>query len=61
MMGFIDWVRSAKAWISAMLNRKVCTVDELRLNAESALDACDPDGDGNVSVREFITFILKLV
>jgi Ca2+-binding EF-hand superfamily protein len=60
-MGFIDWVRSAAAWISAMLNRKVCSVEELRLNAESAIDACDPDGDGNISVREFITFMLRLV
>ena len=61
MMGFIDMLRSVKVWVSALLNRKVCAVDELRLNAESAIDACDPDGDGNVSVREFITFVLKLV
>jgi hypothetical protein len=61
MMRFVDWLRSVKAWVSALLNRKVCTVDELCLNAESAIDACDPDGDGNVSVREFITFILRLV
>jgi Ca2+-binding EF-hand superfamily protein len=61
MMRFTEWLHSAAAWISAMLNRKVCSVEELRLNAESALDACDPDGDGNVSVREFITFVLSLV
>lgn len=61
MMRFVDWLRSVKAWVSALLNRKVCTVDELCLNAQSAIDACDPDGDGNVSVREFITFILRLV
>lgn len=61
MMGFIDWCSSAKVWISALLNRKVCTVDELRLNVASAIDACDLDGDGNVSVREFITFVLRLV
>ena len=60
-MGFIDWLRSAAAWVSAMLDRKVCSVDELRVNAASALEACDPDGDGNVSVREFITFIVRLV
>lgn len=61
MMGFVGWLRSAKVWISALLNRKVCTVDELRLNVASAIDACDLDGDGNVSVREFITFVLRLV
>lgn len=60
-MGFIDWLRSAAAWVSALLNRKVCSVDELRVNAETAIDACDRDGDGNVSVREFITFIVRLV
>lgn len=61
MMRFTEWLRSVKVWVSALLNRKVCTVDELRLNAQSAIDACDPDGDGNVSVREFITFMLRLV
>lgn len=60
-MGFVGWFRSAKVWISALLNRKVCTVDELRSNVASAIDACDLDGDGNVSVREFITFVLRLV
>ena len=61
MMRFTEWLRSAAVWISALSNRKVCTVDELCLNAQSAIDACDPDGDGNVSVREFITFVLRLV
>ena len=60
-MGFVDWLRSAGAWISALLNRKVCSADELRVNVVSAMDACDKDADGNISVREFITFVLRLV
>lgn len=60
-MGFVDWLRSAAVWVSALLNRKVCTADELRLNVQDALDACDRDKDGMVSVREFISFLLRLV
>lgn len=60
-MGFVDWLRSARVWISALLNRKVCSADELRVNVVSAMDACDQDVDGNISVREFITFVLRLV
>ena len=60
-MGFVDWLKSAGVWISTLLNRKVCTADELKVNVVSAMDACDPDADGNISVREFITFVLRLV
>lgn len=60
-MGFVDWLRSAGVWISALLNRKVCSADELKVNVVSAMDACDQDADGNISVREFITFVLRLV
>lgn len=60
-MGIVDWLRSARVWISALLDRKVCTADELRVNVVSAMDACDKDTDGNISVREFITFVLRLI
>lgn len=60
-MGIVDWLRSAGAWVSTLLNRKVCSADELRVNVVSAMDACDQDVDGNISVREFITFVLRLI
>lgn len=58
-MGVVEWARNASAWISALLNRKVATTDSFRSAVEEALLNIDSDDDGNVSVRELVSFILR--
>ena len=57
----IQWFASAVEWVKALLNRKVTTTTDFRLAVEQAIENTDEDADGNISLRELITFILRVI
>lgn len=60
-LGISQWLKSAVEWVKALLNRKVTTAEDFRKAVEVAVQNTDEDADGNISLRELITFILRVV
>lgn len=58
-MGIVVWLKSAWQWLKALLNHKVTTADDFQTAVTQALIDCDTDADGNMSVREIISFVLR--
>ena len=54
-------MKSAVEWVKALLNRKVTTAEDFRRAVEVAVQNTDEDADGNISLRELISFILRVV
>ena len=60
-LGISQWLKSAVEWVKALLNRKVITAEDFRRAVEVAVQNTDEDADGNISLRELISFILRVV
>lgn len=60
-LGISQWLKSAVEWVKALLNRKVTTAEDFRRAVEVAVQNTDEDADGNISLRELISFILRVV